>query len=124
MLLGSAMNSNDTFTNMLMSGNSAMAPMFFSPNAYDFAPKQAEFYPSFDGMNSTLAPSVLDATSNLQTTADSVTPLNATSHDDCFNTNFADLKGVEFSGSQNSNSTGDGNWDAFINHNSWSENGT
>ena len=124
MLLGSAINSNDAFTNMLMSGHSAVGPMFYSPNAYQYMPKQEDFYQSFNGMDSTLAPSVLDTSQNLPTTTDSSVPFHGTSQDDGLHVNFVDLKGVEFSGSQNSTSIADGTWDAFINDNSWSENGT
>ena len=124
MLLGSAMIPNDAFTNMLMSGTPTIGSMFYGQNPYHMMSKQEDYYPSFDGMNSTLAPSALDGTAILPTTTDSSTSLQGTAHDNEFNIPFGDQKGIEFSCSQNSNSFSDGNWDAFINDNSWSENGT
>ena len=128
MLLGSALDPNDPFTSMLMAGsNHTQTPTLYDPTSFISSPKpQNDFYPSFDGMNSTLAPNALSLSPSHQTT-DGVSPNPAGSLKaaDSLPANYGDLKGFEFSASQASSDGGsktpvDG-WDAFINDASWAE---
>ena len=125
MLLGPALNSDDPFSSLLMGGNMHPSMNYFDFNNTHNSGKDS-YYPSFEGMNATLAPSALNMSPSAQTSTDSVagqpTGLNAGMH-----LSLAGIKGVEFPAAQTSlanTPTGDASWDAFINDHSWAENNT
>ena len=82
---------------------------------------------SFDGMNATLAPSMLDMSPNNSNGTDgsSAIPTYNYGYD-----NLGDYKGLSFVSQNSGHGSGsvtpgnDGGWDAFINDNSWTENAT
>lgn len=62
-LLGPALDGNDALASMFMQGNDnrAQQPFYsYNPNGTGRKPQQAHQQPSFEGMNQTLAPSMLD----------------------------------------------------------------
>ncbi|KAF2229136.1 hypothetical protein EV356DRAFT_22246 [Viridothelium virens] len=61
MLLGSALDPNDPFTSMLMSGSDRTQQPFYSYNPNPSSKSRTmQPHPSYDGMNQTLAPGALD----------------------------------------------------------------
>lgn len=133
MLLGSVLDPNDPLTSLFMAGSENMVQPFHE--ATPAFPKQQSFHPPYDGMSATLAPSALDLSSQNMAGA---TPNSAVSSSHSgtspFSLGFADgmhdTKGQNFTRSNSSHGSGtgtpgiDGGWDAFINDNSWAENGT
>ena len=124
MLLGPALNANDPFTSMLMGGNPLHTPSYYSYNPFGANVKQEPHNPAFHGMDSTLAPSALSASPKQERQASASADFN-----EALPQNFADIKGFEFSGSQNSSigesaTAQDANWDTFIDDKSWTENAT
>ena len=122
-LLGPALNSNDPFTAMLMSGGPISDTPFFDYGAFTGGAKPAQNNATISGMESTLAPSALSMSSNLG--ADG----SASQFQDSLSNNFNDLKGFDLPGSQNSSnaeSTGaqdaSASWNAFIDDKQWNEN--
>lgn len=134
LLLGSVLDPNDPFTSMMMAGSENMMQPYYG--SAPSLPKQQNFHPSYDGMSATLAPSALDISSPNTT---NVPPNSAVSSSSLsgtppFSLGFADgapdTKSQNFTRSDSSHGSGsgtpviDGGWDAFINDNSWAENGT
>lgn len=104
MMLGPALDPNDPFTAQLMAGSNGLPqyPLFNDMPSL----KQGMFHSSYDGMNATLAPSALDLSS--QDFADKST-----------------MKDPEFSRENTGGTNGsafDGDWNAFIDDNSWDQN--
>ena len=122
MLLGSALNTDDAFANMLMAN--ANNPGYFDTNSYS-STKDVSYYPSLEGMNTTLAPSAMNMSPSGQTAADQANS-NFQDFDSMNSMHFSDLKGADFNANHSgvNTPTADTSWDAFINEQSWTENNT
>ena len=118
-LLGPAMNSSDPFMSMLMAGASTSTSGLYDYMPYGQAPKPVQQSLGMPGMNTTLAPSALSMSPNQDGA-----PTSA-EYFDALPSNYADLKGFEFPGSQNSsngeNAGQDNSWEALIDDKSWRE---
>ena len=123
-LLGPALNPSDPFMAMLMAGGSASAPSFYDYMSYGQNAKPVQENRTYQGMNSTLAPSALSMSPNRD--GGIVNP----DYFEALPSNYADLKGFDFPGSQNSsngensNSGQDNSWEALIDDKTWRENPT
>jgi len=143
MLLGSTLNPNDPLTPLLMSGSENYAHAFYPNNLYNnFNPANMMLkdptllHPSYDGMSATLAPSALSMSPSqprnikIESSGADVTPPPSFNYGS--DASLSDYKGINFnvgqSGSGHDSGTAtpglDGGWDAFINDNPWTENGT
>lgn len=135
MLLGSALDPNDPFTNMLMAGSENL------PHAYNYnttpstLQKPRSFNQSYDGMSATLAPSALDMSPRHQIYAQPSTTVSASLASSPafqlpYDGSLHDFSKSHLYGGANSASGSgtvtpagnDGGWDAFINDTSWTEN--
>ena len=124
LLLGSALNTDDRFSSMLMAGNSDQISSMFGHSS--FTPgKDDSLYPSLEGMNATLAPSAFNMSPAPDQSYDHFA--SAGSIDGDMRLQLGDIKGVGFA-SANASATNtpaaDNSWDTFINEQSWADNVT
>ena len=138
MLLGPALDPNDPTTAMLMAGSENI-PMPFD-YAGEYGTKPRGFSQSFDGMSTTLAPSVLDMSSQLSQTFGSQTQMGLTTASASnaarqlgLDENLLDLTKGSHQSFMSGHSSGDsgsvtpgmdGGWDAFINDATWADHPT
>ncbi|KAF6219373.1 hypothetical protein HO133_005199 [Letharia lupina] len=137
MLLGPALDPNDSFTSMLMAGSEALPQSYNYNTTPSTFQKPRSFNQSYDGMSATLAPSALDMSPRHQiyaqpSTTISASPASSPAFQLPYDASLHDFSKCQiYAGGNSASGSGtvtpagiDGGWDAFINDTSWTENTT
>ncbi len=130
MMLGPMFDPSDPLTAMFMAGSEHFAQPFYSTQQAPI-PKSSTPHPSYDSMSATLSPSALEVSLEDAIVAPPVTSVAPASSFAVNSDGGADfVKGQSFTRSNSSHGSGtatpgnDGNWDLFINSESWNDNPT
>lgn len=122
---GYGLDPNDPLTAMFMAGSESFPQPFYNSNQFQFH-KARNTHPSYDAMSATLSPSALDLSSH-----DSIIAPASVSFPNNLDVANEFPKELTFTRSNSSHGSGSGtpsltnqDWNNFINHDSWIENGT